>query len=68
MQVLEIPRTFKFNDMELEDINPNLSLEQVRAHYSGIYPELTNATIENKGLNAERSQCFEFKTLVGTKG
>lgn len=63
-----ISRTFLYNGVELDDINPALSENSILQHYSGIYPELTNATILNKGLVENQKILYEFRTAIGTKG
>jgi len=68
MQINQITRVFLFNGMELEDINPKLSENSILTHYSGIYPELTNATISNKGLVDNSKVVYEFNTTIGVKG
>ena len=67
MTVTTIIRNFFLGETQLEDI-PNLSPESVLLHYSGVYPELTNATIFNKGLQTDNSLRYEFRTNIGTKG
>lgn len=68
MQINIIERVFTFNGMTLDDINSNLSTDQIKQHYSGLYPELTNADTINKGLTAEGKHLYEFMTILGTKG
>lgn len=68
MTVTTIIRTFFLGQTQLEDINPSLSPESVLLHYSGVYPELTNATIFNKGLQDNNTLKYEFRTNIGTKG
>ncbi len=68
MKVENLTRVFIFNGIKLEDINTNLSENTILNHYSGIYPELTNATIENKGIQNNKEIVYEFKTTIGVKG
>lgn len=68
MLVENLERVFIFNGIKLEDINPNLSEQTILNHYSGIYPELTNATIESKGVQNNKEIVYEFKTSIGVKG
>jgi len=68
MEIATVQRKFKYKDQFLEDINPSLNTEQVQNHYSSLYPELTNATILNKGLNSDGELNFEFVVNPGTKG
>jgi PRTRC genetic system protein C len=68
MKTTIITRAFLYNGVELTDINPLLSENSVLQHYSAVYPELTNASIVNKGLVNNDKIMYEFKTNVGTKG
>ncbi len=68
MLVENLKRVFVFDGLKLEDINPTLSEQTILNHYSGIYPELTNATIENKGIQNNNEIVYEFKTSIGVKG
>lgn len=72
MKIQLLERVFTFqdsqkNDIILEDINPDFSLEQVLNHYSQLYPELTTAKINDKGI-VEGKNKIEFQTIAGTKG
>lgn len=68
MEITVITRTFFHGEVELEDINPNSSTESILSHYSGIYPELTSATVINKGLQPNNKIRYEFRNNIGTKG
>lgn len=72
MEVATITRKYVYqggnnNTIELDDIDHNLTHEQVMEHYSNIYPELTNANIMDKGIVSDYHE-IHFKTLAGTKG
>ncbi len=71
LQKIELKRKFVLikdnKQIELEDINPNLSPEEVCEIYSGTYPELVNSSITNKGIKND-CQVFHFSTIAGTKG
>lgn len=66
----ELKRVFKFKkngkEIELADINPQISPEEVLKFHSGQYPELTTAKIktEYEGSNI----IVNVSTEVGTKG
>lgn len=68
MEATAITRFFKYKNQTLEDINPKFSVEMVLNHYAGVYPELTNAIIENKGIQNNNQLLYEFKNTIGTKG
>lgn len=72
MEVATITRKYVFqngnnNAIELDDIDYKLTHEQVMAHYSQLYAELTNANIMDKGI-VNGFHEIHFKTLAGTKG
>lgn len=56
----------KNQQIELNDI-PGLSPEDVKDVYAGNYPELTNGTVEYKGI-IDDFEVYHMKTVIGTKG
>lgn len=66
--ITAIQRKFYFNSMELEDLGEGFTPDDIQQHYSGIYPELTNAKVINKGLDDTGNMVFVLDPLVGTKG
>ncbi len=72
MEVATITRKYVYqngnnNSIELDDIDHNMSHEQVMEHYAQLYAELTNANIMDKGIVNGYHE-IHFKTLAGTKG
>ncbi len=67
LQVTSLTREFILGKKTLSDPNPALSPEEVMKHYSGSYPEMTNATISGPKIEAGKA-VYSFKTTVGTKG
>lgn len=71
MLVTQLERKFilkKDNkDVILEDINPNLSHQQICDVYSNTYPELVNSKIIVKGIINDQ-EVIKFSTIAGTKG
>lgn len=51
----------------LEDPNTNFSPKEIMEMYSNQYPQLTNASIESKGI-VEDAILYNFATIAGTKG
>ncbi len=51
----------------LADPAPGMSPEEVRAHYSQVYPELASASIDGPEIRDGR-QVYVFSRSVGTKG
>lgn len=71
MTVTEIKRTFEFKNgketITLDDVNSNMSNEDVLNHYATVFPELTTAKVVDKGI-VDGVNKIEFKTIAGTKG
>jgi PRTRC genetic system protein C len=53
--------------IEIADPDPTLSLEEVAALYSGMYPELTTATVHGPQYSEDKV-VYRFKSVIGTKG
>ncbi len=71
MEVAAITRIYVYQNgntsIELDDIDHNLTHEQVMEHYAQLYAELTNAHIMDKGIVNGHHE-IHFKTVAGTKG
>ena len=71
MEVLGLQRKFILNtskgDSLLEDLDSNWSADQIKEHYASLYPELTNAKTEDRGI-VKGFHEIAFKTIAGTKG
>ena len=52
--------------VEIPDPDPTLSLENVMALYSGMYPELTTATVHGPEYRDDKV-VYRFKSIIGTK-
>lgn len=66
--ITAIQRKFIFNTLELDDLGEGFTPDEILEHYSGVYPELTNAKVVHKGLDDKGNMNFLFDPLVGTKG
>lgn len=64
--VAPLPRSFHFNGITLADL-PGLGVEQVKAYYSSLYPELATAAVE-MGEVRDGVQTVTFQRQVGSKG
>jgi PRTRC genetic system protein C len=53
--------------VEIPDPDPSLSPENVMSFYSGLYPELTSATVHGPEYRDDRV-VYRFKSVIGTKG
>ena len=66
LKTVTLLREFVLDGRKLADPNPALSIEEVRAHYTGIYPALNNAAFEEQ--LTDRAQTITFTTSIGHKG
>ena len=68
MKIERLKRNFRFNGVDLMDINPGASPEEIRSHYATtLYPELLNAKI--KGPRSEgNTEVWSFEVQFGEKG
>ena len=57
----------KGKEIELEDFNPNASPEEIVKFYSGQYPELTSATVDEPKY-VGNSTVFNISSSPGTLG
>lgn len=60
-------RVFKYNDQVWEDPGEGFSNEDVRTHLTQFFPELAQASIEEKKLDDETTE-VRFVKRAGTKG
>jgi len=66
----ETKRQFTFNKngtkVTLEDPNPDFSVQEVLNFYSGQYPELTTASVDEPVVTGNTTT-YKARTTVGTK-
>ena len=67
MQIEPMPRRFYYLGLELPDLDPRLTPEQVRDSYSNLYPEISTATIEGPEA-IDGALKFTLTRALGTKG
>jgi len=60
-------RVFRFNGMELPDINPAMKPDEIQRYYSDAYPQLVNAVVKPAQYEGDK-MVFEFKHDIGVKG
>jgi len=53
--------------VEIPDPDPKMPLENVMSLYSGMYPELTTATVHGPEYRDDKA-IYRFKSVIGTKG
>ncbi len=61
-----MPREFILDGRKLADPNPAFSIEEVRTHYTGIYPALNNSSYEEQ--LTDKARRITFSTSIGHKG
>lgn len=67
LNVTEMPRVFKFGEMELDDLGPAFTPEQVKDHYATHYPELTSGSVSGPTIENGK-MIYSLSGKVGTKG
>lgn len=71
LEMKGLKRVFKMKKdnsvLELNDPDPDMSLNEVMDFYSMTYPELTTATVHGPELDEDMA-VYEFKTTIGVKG
>lgn len=67
IEAIKITREFRFNGIILPDVDESFTPSYIQDFYAGMYPSLTNAQIEDKGIQDDK-HVFEFFTKVATKG
>ena len=66
LKTTTLPREFILDGRKLADPNPAMSIDEVRTHYTGIYPALNNSSCEEQ--LTERARTITFTTAIGHKG
>lgn len=69
LNITSVERVFRIEktDIELNDIDAEMSLEDVMGFYSTIYPQLTTASVQGPDFEDDKA-VYTFKTTLGTKG
>lgn len=71
LQIKNIARSFtmqvKGKPVVLKDPGAHLTPDEVMKHYTGLYPELTNAHVDGPTVKGETAE-YKFSTQAGTKG
>ncbi|MGB8987178.1 MAG: PRTRC system protein C [Candidatus Sulfotelmatobacter sp.] len=67
VKIEKLERVFLFNGAKLPDVNPALSVEQVRDIYVNTYPELATAAVEGP-TPVNGTLQYVFTRAVGAKG
>ena len=62
-----LSRYFEFNGVRLLDINPSLSVEEIRTAYAHQYPDIATATITGPEAVEDKLR-YSFSRAIGSKG
>ena len=62
-----LSRYFEFNGVRLPDINPSLSVEEIRTAYAHQYPDIATATITGPEAVEDKLR-YSFSRAIGSKG
>ncbi len=60
-------RVFKYNGQAYADPGEQYTVEEIKAHLAGVYPEIAQATVETKKLD-DGTEEITFVKRAGTKG
>ena len=67
MESHQLSRYFEFNGVRLPDINPSLSVEEIRTAYAHQYPDIATATITGPEAVEDKLR-YSFSRAIGSKG
>lgn len=67
MPIIKVAREFLYDDITLPDPDPNMTPQEVISFYSGKYPELAAAGIEEENTNEEGKIVYTIGKAIGTK-
>jgi PRTRC genetic system protein C len=62
-----LSRYFEFNGVRLPEINPALSVEEIRTAYAHHYPDIATATITGPEAIGDKLR-YQFTRAIGSKG
>jgi PRTRC genetic system protein C len=62
-----LTRKFVFNGVNLPDVGPNFTVDEVKDIYSNQYPDLTSAIVSEPTISGDVAT-YTFTRNVGTKG
>jgi len=67
IKIEKLERIFLYGSAKLPDINPDLTVEQVREVYMPMYPEITTATVVGPEF-VDGKMRYTFNRAIGHKG
>jgi PRTRC genetic system protein C len=65
--VTKMTRIFQFNGIRLPDINPSMTVDEVKALYAAQYPELATAVVNGPEAVGDKMR-YTFERAIGSKG
>jgi PRTRC genetic system protein C len=66
LKTISLQRSFFLEGRRLAEPDSAFTIEEVRAHYAGIHPELNNSTYTEEITDKEHK--ITFSTSIGHKG
>ena len=67
LTINKMTRLFQFNGIRLPDINPNMTVDEVKALYAAQYPELATAVVNGPEAVGDKMR-YTFERAIGSKG
>jgi PRTRC genetic system protein C len=67
LTITKMTRLFQFNGIRLPDINPNMTVDEVKALYAAQYPELATAVVNGPEAVGDKMR-YTFERAIGSKG
>jgi len=67
MQAVALKRAFSFQGIRIEDPDPRLSPEEVRAVLAPLYPDIATAAISGPEVVGDKL-LYSFSRSIGVKG
>lgn len=67
MTIETMDREFRYDNLRLADPNRRLSVEDVRAAFSAVYPEIATASVTGPEAIGNKL-VYHFSKAIGTKG
>lgn len=67
LTITKMTRLFQFQGIRLPDINPNMTVDEVKALYAAQYPELATAVVNGPEAVGDKMR-YTFERSIGSKG
>jgi PRTRC genetic system protein C len=67
MKIEVCTREFLYNGVRLPDPNPRMTVEEVRATYASVYPDIATASVDGPEPVGDKMR-YTFTRAIGSKG